>query len=137
VIAIDPGSQKCGLAVVSGPDVTFPRLRRVVQTERLVAEVSDAMLRFPEARVIVVGGGTGSAALRRSLRTAFPEYELVTIPEHRSSERGRKLFLEENPAPGWRKYLPRTFRTPERPYDDYVAQLLAEDYFQAKSGKTS
>ena len=137
MVAIDPGLAKCGLAVVSGPEIIFPRHMAIVETDRLVAELAAVLMRFPEARHLLIGGGTGSAPLRRALRAAFPTSQLTTVNEEKSSERGRQLFLSENSAQGWRKLIPKGLRSPERPYDDYVALLLAEDYFSLQTEKKS
>ena len=133
VLSVDPGSVKCGLAVVSGPAIQRLHLS-VVETERLTVEVGNALRRFPQITRLLVGGGTGSATLRRALQSTFPQLPLETVNEHGSSERARQRFVAEIPAPGWRRLLPLGMRAPERPYDDFVALLLAEDYFSEKSG---
>ncbi len=133
VLSVDPGSGKCGLAVVSGPPIRRLHLG-VVETERLVVEVAAARRRFPQIALLLIGGGTGSATLRRALRAAFPDTPLRTVDEHGSSARARRRFVREIPGPGWRRFLPPGLRVPERPYDDFVALLLAEDYFLGKAG---
>lgn len=133
IISIDPGSVKCGLAVVSGPSIRRLHLG-VVEAERLVVEVAEARRRFPQITRLLVGGGTGSATLRRALQAAFPDLPLQTVNEHGSSARARLRFVHEIPGPGWRRFLPPGLRVPERPYDDFVALLLAEDYFLRNAG---
>ena len=133
VLSIDPGRAKCGVAVVSGPDVRRLHMA-VVDTERLVVEAAALRRRFPQIARVLIGGGTGSATLRRALQASFPEFPLETVDEYGSSQRARQRFVAEIPGPGWRRFLPRTLRVPERPYDDFVALLLAEDYFLRKLG---
>ncbi len=134
VLAVDPGSAKCGVAVVfAGPPICCLH-RAVVETERLVVAVADALRRFPAISLMLVGGGTGSVRLRRALQAAFPQVPLQIVDEHGSSARARGRFLAQIPAPGWRRLLPPGLRAPERPYDDFVAQLLAEEYFAGQSG---
>jgi hypothetical protein len=60
---------------------------------------------------------------------------LETVDEYNTSARARLRFVSENPAPGWRRLLPPGLRSPEVPYDDYAAILLAEDYFSKKLDK--
>jgi RNase H-fold protein (predicted Holliday junction resolvase) len=133
VLSIDPGSVKCGLAVVTGPEIRRLHLG-VVETERLVVEVAEARRRFPQITRLLIGSGTRSATLRRALQAAFSDLPLQIIDEHGSSQRARQRFVAEIPGPGWRRFLPAGLRVPERPYDDFVALLLAEDYFLQNAG---
>ena len=133
ILAIDPGRAKCGVAVVSGPEPVRVLARAVVETARLTLEVSALRRRFPEVSHIIIGNGTGSATLRRALAAALPDLPPEAVPEHGTSALARARFLSENPAPGWRRLLPPGLRAPERPYDDYVALLLAETFFSKKT----
>ena len=141
LLAVDPGRAKCGLAVVAGPEKAGseqngcrPRCmeRAVVETERLTVAVAEILRRRPEICQILLGDGTNSATLRRALESAFPQIPLQTVDEHNTSARARQRFIQENPAPGWRRLLPSGLRSPEAAYDDYAALLLAEDYFSKK-----
>lgn len=131
VLAIDPGSIKCGLAVVSAPPLLRLKLA-VVDRARLTVEVGDALRAFPQISRLLLGSGTGSGDLRRAVQQTFPQLALEVVDEHGSSERARRRFVREIPAGGLRRLLPPGLRTPERPYDDYVALLLAEEYFGRK-----
>ncbi len=130
VLAIDPGLAKCGVAVVRGPEDISCLHRGVVDALRLTIEVGDLIRRYPDVGKIVIGSGTGSAPLRKALAASFPNIPVEAIDEHRSSERGRARYLAENVPYRWRHLVPPDFRTPDRPYDDYVALILAEDYFR-------
>lgn len=120
VIGVDPGREKCGVAVLSreadvleqaivGPDEVLPMIRRW--------EAQGACL-------VVVGSGTGSTELCRRLRDLASTVELV--PEENTSAEGRKRYLREHPPRGWRRLIPAGLRYPDRPYDDFVAILIAE-----------
>lgn len=136
LLAVDPGRAKCGLAVVAGPEEEgrSPRCleRAVVETERLTVAVAEILRRRPDICQILLGDGTNSATLRRALEAAFPQIPLRTVDEHNTSARARQRFIQENPAPGWRRLLPSGLRSPEIAYDDYAALMLAEDYFSKK-----
>lgn len=132
VLSIDPGRAKCGIAVVSGPSPIDCRHKAVVESLRLTVEVAGIVARFPGVQTVVIGGGTGCSTLRRALRAEFPGLTMVTIDEHRSSERARARFLQESRPSGWRRLIPKGLRTPDRPYDDIVALILAEDYFKSQ-----
>ncbi|MGO8670466.1 MAG: pre-16S rRNA-processing nuclease YqgF [Capsulimonadaceae bacterium] len=135
ILAVDPGRAKCGVAVVTGPDPVVCDHRTVVDALRLTLEIGRLLIRFPDIGRIVVGSGTGSGPLRRAIRAEFPQLPLETIDEHRSSERARERYVRQNTPAGWRRIVPYCLRTPDRPYDDYVAWILAEDYFAKNPGK--
>jgi RNase H-fold protein (predicted Holliday junction resolvase) len=131
VLAIDPGRAKCGVAVVANDgEIAF---RGVIPTEALVTTVQQlAEARCPIA--ILVGGGTGAKPLLRALQAAGLSAPIQTVDETRTSELARARYVAENPAQGWQRLLPRSLRTPPGPYDDYVAVILAERYWQAQEG---
>lgn len=134
LLAIDPGRAKCGLAVVRRPENPgdAPRCleRDIVETVRLTLAVADILRRRPEIGRFLLGNATHSAVLRRALAQAFPEIPLDLVEEHGTSMRARVRYVQENPAYGWRRLLPPGLRSPEVPYDDYAALLLAEDYLK-------
>ena len=132
VLAIDPGRAKCGLAVVSGPAPPECLERAVVETARLTLAVAEVLRRRPDVSQMLIGGGTNGATLRRALADTFPQMPLLVVDEYNTSHRARQRFLQENPAFGWRRLLPSGLRSPETPYDDYAALMLAEDYFSKK-----
>ena len=130
VLAIDPGSAKCGLAVLRRDgEVLF---RAVVAAESLVARVHElADLHHP--RAIVVGSGTGSRPLLLRLQASGLPTPLVPVDESHTSEAARVRYLLANPPRGWERLLPRSLRTPPVPYDDYAALILAERYWQSEA----
>lgn len=135
VLAIDPGTAKCGLAVVrrresqpSPPEVLH---REIVDTARIAERVAEVVGEFAPD-VVVVGDATGSAAVRGVLEgAAIPNLPPVrVVPEAYTSERARRRYLSENPPRNvLARLVPPGMRTPDVPYDDYVAVLLAEDFF--------
>ena len=139
LLAIDPGRAKCGLAVVREPDTSRDAPvcleRRVVETERLTLAVGEILRRRPEISRLLLGDATHSATLRKALSDVFPQMPLEMINEYNTSARARARYVQENPAPGWRRLLPPGMRSPEVPYDDYAALLLAEDYFSQRPEK--
>lgn len=135
VLAIDPGTTKCGLAVVEkrpGSEKVHVLHREVVETERLVARALP-LVSAHEVLQVIVGNATNGRLLLKALRAALPpSVPVEPIEEAFTSQRARVRFQLENPPRGWRRLLPPGIRTPSRAYDDYVAVLLAEDYFAAR-----
>ncbi|HEX5324794.1 MAG TPA: hypothetical protein VFW40_13485 [Capsulimonadaceae bacterium] len=128
VLAVDPGSAKCGLALVSSPPFTLLQ-RRIAPTQQLAEEAASLLQSYPAAE-IVIGSGTGSPALIDALQKALPDRLIHKVDERDTSRHARERYCRENPARGLRRLLPAGLRSPEEPYDDYVAVLLAERFLQ-------
>ena len=129
VLAIDPGSAKCGLAVVQRDGVV--RFQAVVPTESVVAQAQElAIAHRPDA--IVIGNGTGSKPLLLQLQAASLPAPLLPVDESYTSQAARVRYLASNPPRGWQRLLPISLRTPPVAYDDYVAVILGERYWQAQ-----
>ncbi|MDR7482195.1 MAG: hypothetical protein QN183_04730 [Armatimonadota bacterium] len=121
VLAIDPGRQKCGVAVCAPGRVLA---RTVVATEHLADLVREWSGRFGVTEV-VIGDRTGAAVVARMVAG------ILTVPQRLVDEAGTTLrarfrYFAEHPPRGWRRLIPRGLQIPPRAYDDYVAVLLAE-----------
>ncbi|MGC8784507.1 MAG: hypothetical protein ACP5RN_08990 [Armatimonadota bacterium] len=127
VLGIDPGRSKVGLAVVRNDGQVL--YHAVLAIEELGKEIASLFGRF-RPRCIVVGGGTGFRALEPLLRNLSSDVPVRVVDEAYTSEEARRRYLRENPPKGWRKIIPSWLRTPEQPYDDYVAIILAERYWR-------
>lgn len=125
IIAIDPGREKCGLAVVtrSGEVIT----REIILLNDLIIRISYHLGRYG-VRNIVLGDRTGSRNVRELIRSAGITNDVAFVDEDRSSEIARKRYLMEHPGKGIARLLPIGLRTPDEPIDDYVAVILAERY---------
>lgn len=128
VLAIDPGSHKCGLGVVADSKVLH---REVVPTETLAQRVSDLQTRFAP-NVVLIGNGTQCTSLEATLDT-----EVIRVPESHTTERARKRYWQENPLSGLAKLWPTSLRTPPCPVDDWVAIILAEDWLKNQEQRSA
>lgn len=127
VMAIDPGIAKCGVAVVcQSGDVHF---REVVASDQLLSRTR-LLLDAHRPEALIVGGGTGSRRLIQTLRSAGLPVRIEIVDEAHTSEEARARFLRENSVRGWQRILPCCLRTPWCAYDDYVAVILGERYWQ-------
>jgi len=77
-----------------------------------------------------MGNGTGSAGLLSSIHENLPNLDFTLVDERSTSELARARFIAEEPLPLLQRMLPLGLRSPTRPYDDYVAIILAEQYFK-------
>lgn len=129
VLAIDPGREKCGIAVASPRGVLF---KGVAGRNSYLALVK-SLAKGYNIRWLVLGDGTGSAEFLRELQEALPEYGVEIVNEEFSTEKARLRYWQDRPPKGLRRLLPVTMQVPPEAYDDYVAVILAERFL--KKGK--
>jgi hypothetical protein len=127
VLAVDPGREKCGVAVVNSQAVL---LRAIVPTVEIGLTCLHLLARHPGAQVIV-GDATGSAEVSSAIRQANPAAAITVVPESFSTLAARKLYEQDNPPSGLRRLVPAGMRVPPRPVDDYAALALARAYLAA------
>ena len=130
VLAIDPGSEKCGVAVVAQSGAIS--LHTIVPTASLIPAVR-ALVEEHRPEHLVCGRGTGSKQILRDLEAANLQVPISPVDESYTSEAARARYVVENPPRGIARLLPRSLRTPPVPYDDYVAIILAERFWQQQS----
>ncbi|MBI3912248.1 MAG: pre-16S rRNA-processing nuclease YqgF [Armatimonadetes bacterium] len=123
VIAVDPGREKCGLALVREDGVV---LRRAVVDSVTCPVLVSAWHEETGARVIL-GAGTAHRPVRQSLETAG--VTPVTVSERDTTRHARERYFRDHPPRGWRRLVPRGLRVPPVPIDDYAAVLIAEAFF--------
>jgi len=133
LVSIDPGKEKCGLAVVSS-DLRV-HFRKVIVTS-LVADELNQVLETYHPQKIIIGSGTFSKKVRGFIKSIHEEIPREVVDEKHSTEQARFKYFKENPPRGLWRLLPVTLQVPRQPYDDYAAIVLAEKYFSGeKSGK--
>lgn len=132
VLAIDPGSRKCGLALVSRTDEQTVNLlwRKIVPPDA----VPDALKEASSIRLfslVVVGSGTQGREVVEKIREALPSMGILVVDEKDTTYQARERYWEHNPRRGWRRILPSTLQVPPEPLDDFVAMILAERVLKA------
>ena len=132
VAAVDPGRDKCGLAVVS--DAGEVLLQRVIATEHLEEEAKAVVAAHGPA-CFLLGNGTTSKKAESRLRSAIPSLPVQVVDEYRTTELARKEYWKANPPSGWRRLLPTSMQVPPVPVDDFVAVLLAKRYLSAQKNE--
>lgn len=128
-IAVDPGREKTGLAVLKiDGSVLWHGIRA---SEMLQAEIDELIKRY-DASFIVMGSGTSSKAKQKLLRQAFPQTELFIVNEYRTTDEARKLYFKLNPPRGLRRLIPRGMQVPPVPVDDYAAIIIGRKFLEQK-----
>lgn len=126
VLAIDPGSAKCGFALVQREGEKLDLLwRKIVMVEDLQGALHEAMEIAPYS-MIIVGNGTRSQSTVHMIREEMPSMGILMVEEKDTTMQARERYWEHIQRKGWRKLLPSTLLVPPDPVDDFVALILAE-----------
>lgn len=131
VLGVDPGRQKCGLAVLTSEGICVAR--SVVPSEQFEESLGSAVRHYcPSA--VVLGNRTAAGEVRKCLErvlgTGDQAVPIHMVEEHLSSEEGRRNYLLSNRR-GLRRFIPLGLQWPPEPYDDYVAEVLVRRYLGA------
>lgn len=130
VLAVDPGRDKCGLAIVSPRGIIF---RAVIPTSEVGLTCRYLLSQHSGAEVIV-GGATFSREVVAAIGHDNEGVEPVVVAEENSTLAARKRYFEDNPPTWWQRLAPHGMRVPPRPVDDYAAVVLVERYL-AEEGR--
>lgn len=129
ILAVDPGNDKCGIAILGERGVIG---KQIVKRHEVVSLVA-ANIKDYGVDEIVVGNGTGSRKLVGELEAIIGNVPIHIVDESHTTERARSRYFAENPPRGIYRLVPKGLLTPKVPYDDYTAVIIAEDYLNSKS----
>lgn len=130
VLALDPGREKVGAAVVdkNGEVLYLNIFDRSGIKESLQTLQTDYL-----PQIIVIGDGTGSRQLAEEILDFLPDnLELKFIDEKGSSARAARLYRQREGNILSRNLGRIIDWRPNRPLDDYAALVLAKKYLQYK-----
>ncbi len=135
LLAVDPGREKCGLAVV---DRQQGVLAHAIAPTAQLADMAGEWISRYGCRTIVIGDRTAGAGAVQVLERLLSERKidrLESVDEHNSSLEARARYWQDHPPAGWRRFVPEGLRVPPCAIDDYAAIILAERYFQVDAKK--
>lgn len=128
VLALDPGREKVGIAVVT-KNIETLHLDIVERSE--ITETLAELLNNYEPEILVIGDGTGSRRLAEEISSRLPEeLELKFIAEADSSLQAAELYRRQQGNIFSRLTGKFISWRPSRPLDDYAALVLARKYLQ-------
>lgn len=127
IMAVDPGREKCGLAVLD--DSAKVLEKRICTASQIADEVSGLVLKY-RITTLVLGDSTGSNSVKKSISRLELSANLVFVPEKNSSFEARKRYFKENPPQGLWRFVPSSLLTPKVPIDDFAAVILGERYLK-------
>jgi RNase H-fold protein (predicted Holliday junction resolvase) len=129
-IGIDPGSSKCGYAVIGSDGV------RVALEVVPLGELADRIARdaaTAEIEAICIGHATNSREIEKLCRSRWPEIPIVIVDETNTTLDARRRYYDENPPKGLLRLLPRGLLVPSAPLDGYAALLIIERWLRSRS----
>lgn len=126
VLALDPGRDKCGVAIVSREgEIHF---HQVVFVAQMRATLDDLQRNWRFTH-LVLGNSTSSRAWQSKIQEWLPTITVVLQEEGGSTLEARPLYWQNNPPRGWRRFVPLSLQTPPEPIDDWAAVVLARRFF--------
>jgi RNase H-fold protein (predicted Holliday junction resolvase) len=121
-MAVDPGRDKCGVAVCEPGRVIAHRVIRLVD----LAGVAGEWVTAYAVDLVIVGNSTGAGDARARLAHLHVPVDLAD--ERGTTLEARHRYFTDHPPRGWRRIVPRSLQVPPEPYDDYAAILIAESF---------
>ena len=126
VLGIDPGRDKCGVAVLTdGGEIIF---QKVIATADLESTLKN-LIAQNKIELAILGDGTTHKAAEKILRAVGLSVQIVD--EKHTTEEARRLYWQKNPPRGWRKFLPTSLQVPPEPVDGIVAEILVRRFLAA------
>lgn len=127
ILAIDPGSRKCGLALVHRDEHAKTSLVwRTIRPPDELAQAIDEARQVQPFEVIVVGSGTRSRPIIEMIRDSQPGTSVMTADERNTTQQARERYWQIMGRKWYQRLLPATMFVPKEPIDDFAALILAE-----------
>ncbi|HOT28308.1 MAG TPA: hypothetical protein PLU72_08970 [Candidatus Ozemobacteraceae bacterium] len=125
LLALDPGSDKCGYAVVRYD------LSLVDKGVVYLAELHRTLQRLcipPLPDVIVLGSGTAATAVSDLIEDLDLGVPVRAGEERNSTREARDRYFRDHPPTGFWRLVPLGLQVPPVPVDDYAALIIGERY---------
>jgi RNase H-fold protein (predicted Holliday junction resolvase) len=126
LLGVDPGTRKCGYAVLERVDAQ-PLTLGIVPLDEFGSRLATLRASF-DIDMVAIGHGTNAGVVSAVVKDAGLPFALVD--ERETTLRARARFFADHPPRGWRRIVPRGMLLPDRPIDDYAALLIAERYLR-------
>ncbi|NQT30257.1 MAG: resolvase [Candidatus Saganbacteria bacterium] len=127
ILAIDPGREKCGIAVLDNDGRVI--CKQVVLRSHAIASVISLMAKYSTS-ALVVGRSASGKEIEKNLLRLDLRTNIIFVSEEQSTLLARKRYWKENKPQGLLKLIPTSMRFPPIPVDDYAAVILGERYLK-------
>ena len=129
LLAIDPGTMKCGLAILDFQGKVL--FREISLTDTIQNHLAELIEKWNVDHV-VCGESTGAKNINKLLE-ALPDKSTFTVhsvDEKYSTLEARPLYWEEYPRRGLLRLLPISLLSPPVAIDDFVAVVLGRRFLE-------
>lgn len=127
ILVIDPGKDKCGLAVLDQKAKVFER--SIINRCDLIPEIEGILNKYG-IKEIILGSGTHSKDVEKEIIDLETNINVTFVPEKNSTLLARKRYFKENPRQGLLSFVPTSLLVPPVPIDDWAAVILGERYLE-------
>jgi RNase H-fold protein (predicted Holliday junction resolvase) len=133
LLAIDPGTVKCGLAVLDADGkVLFREIASTADIENRIA----ALIEQWKIIHVIYGCSTGAknilALLKNVKQQGKSTFEIHSVDERNSTLEARALYWQEYPRSGLLRLLPISLLTPPVAIDDFAAVVLGRRFLETQ-----
>jgi len=128
LLALDPGSDKVGTAVLSFSGEE--KEKTIVKKEELLDHLAEIFNNY-QIKEIVIGSGTGAEAVKEMISSSYPDLKITFVEEEYTTEEAQARYLEEKPMSNYEKLLRKVISWKvKKPLDDYAALIIGEKYLK-------
>ena len=120
ILAIDPGRDKCGLAVLGGDGRIL--FKAIAANGDFRQALHELIILYRPVK-IALGDGTGSGDIK-SIAKELYQGSVVSVPEKDSTLEARDLAWESHPPTGIVKFLPKVFWPVPDELDAWAAVVI-------------
>jgi RNase H-fold protein (predicted Holliday junction resolvase) len=131
LLAIDPGTMKCGLAVLDSEGKVL--FREISPTDIIQNHLAELIEKW-DVDYVVCGESTGAKNINNLLEV-LPNKSTFTVhsvDETNSTLEARPLYWEEYPRSGLLRLLPISLLSPPVAIDDFAAVVLGRRFLELK-----
>ncbi|QTL96903.1 Holliday junction resolvase RuvX [Iocasia frigidifontis] len=128
LLAIDPGRDKCGIAVMTGDAAVI--FQEIVATEKIESYLLELLNRY-KIEEVVLGNGTFSEEVARKIEKNY-DLPLMLIKEAYTTLAAEERYRQVKYSGIKRFFLSFIKWKPSFPVDDYAAVILGERYLKDK-----
>lgn len=127
ILAIDPGKEKNGLAVLNREGNVLGQ--EIVPQKEIKGSILHLLSKHIIS-VIVVGRSAFGRELEKTLLRMEIKNNIIFVSEKNSTLEARRRYWKDNRPKGLWRLIPTTLRFPPVPVDDYAAVVLGERYLK-------
>lgn len=127
ILALDPGSEKCGLAALDPSGNVLEK--KVIAREDVKGEIPPFLSKY-RTNTLIVGKSSYGKEIEKEIYRMGIQAHIIFVSEKYSTLEARKRYWKENRPAGLWRFVPSSLLTPPVPVDDYAAVILGERYLK-------